>query len=211
MADAIFAGIQVAMILAVWSYLYRENIFSKVASSIVISISTVHFFLVYVQRTYEFAVIPLLNGRISYIIPLTLGLLMYTRLSKKWAWLSSYAYSLQIGLGTGSTLTTVIASSITGRIAMLINEPFKGATMFDKLSGTFLFIGAILSITYWLFTKEATGVYGYAVKIGRLFLMASIGMLYAEDVLWSQSLFVGAWEMIIDNFIKAVLLGIPVA
>jgi len=210
MADAIYAGIQVAMILATWSYLYKENIFSKVASSIVISISTVHFFLVYVQRTYEFAVIPLLGGRISYIIPLTLGLLMYTRLSKKYAWLSSYAYSLQLGLGTGSTLTTVVASSITGRIAMLINEPFKGATMFDKLSGTFLFIGAILSMTYWLFTKEATGVYGYAVKIGRLFLMASIGMLYAEDVLWSQSLFVGAWEMIIDNFIKAVLLGIPV-
>ena len=207
MADAIFAGIQVAMVLAVWSYLYKENIFSKVASSIVISISTVHFFLVYVQRTYDSAVIPLLNGRISYIIPLTLGLLMYARLSKKYAWLSTYAYSLQLGLGTGSTLTTVVASSITGRIAMLINEPFKGATMFDKLSGTFLFIGAILSMTYWLFTKEATGVYGYAVKIGRLFLMASIGMLYAEDVLWAQSIFVGAWQIVIRDFLKNIVLG----
>jgi hypothetical protein len=207
MADVIFAVIQVAMVLAVWSYLYKENIFSKLASSIVISISTVHFFLVYVKRTYDNAFVPMMQGQWSYIVPITLGLLMYTRLSKRWAWLSSYAYSLQIGLGTGSTLTTVVASSITGRISMLITEPYKGSTMFETLSGWILFVGALLSMTYWIFSREATGVYGYAVKIGRLFLMMSIGMLYAEDVLWSQSIFVGAWEIIIDKFIKAILLG----
>ena len=75
------------------------------------------------------------------------------------------------------------------------------------LSGILVFIGSLLALTYWIFTKEATGLFGYAVKIGRIYLMISIGFLYAQDVLWAQSLFVGAWEMV-NNFIK-LLVGIP--
>ena len=82
--------------------------------------------------------------------------------------------------------------------------PFTGATAFETASGLLLLIGAIAAMTYWIFTREATGILGYTIKVGRLFLMASIGILYAEDVLWSQSIFVGAMEMVL-NFIKIVL------
>lgn len=207
MTDTLFAFIQFVMVLSVWSYLYKENIFSRVATSIVISISTIHFFLWNVQRAYDMTVIPLSRGRYLILVPVILGALLYTRLSKKYAWIASYAYSVQLGLGTGATLTTLIAGSVIGLISSTVLEPFKYATTIERVSGFILFIGVLLSMSYWIFTREAKGTFGYVIKVGRLFLMASIGMLYAEDVLWSQSLFVGAWEMVIDKFIKAVLLG----
>jgi len=207
MADVLFAVIQVCMVFAVWSYLYKENLASRIATTIVISISTVFYFMSNMIRVWDVAVIPLTKGRFSMIIPIVLGLLLYTRISKTYSWLSAYSYSIQLGLGTGATLTTLIASSITGLISSTVLKPFQAETTLEQASGIILLIGTILSLTYWIFTKEATGWFGWAVKIGRLFLMASIGMLYAEDVLWAQSIFVGAWQIVIRDFLKNIVLG----
>jgi hypothetical protein len=86
--------------------------------------------------------------------------------------------------------------------------PFNAKTMTDQIGGWVTIIGVIFSLSYWLFTVEFTGNKAYVLKIGRVFLMCSIGMLYAEDVLWSQSLFVGAAQMVL-KFIYVVILNIP--
>jgi hypothetical protein len=205
--DALFAFIQFVMVLSVWSYLYKDNIFSRIAAQIVISISTIHFFMWNLKQVYNMGIVTIYtHGRILNIIPIILGILIYLRISKKYSWISTYSYAVMLGLGTGAVLTTLIATSITGLIASTINTAFSGATTFERVSGIILFVGVILGMTHWLFTREAKGIMGYAMKIGRLFLMASIGILYAEDVLWSQSLFVGAAEMVL-KFIRGVLLG----
>lgn len=205
--DALYAFIQFAMVLSVWSYLYKDNIFSRISAQIVISISTIHFFMWNLKQVYLMGVTPIFtHGRILNIIPIVLGALVYLRLSKRYSWISTYSYAVMLGLGTGAVLTTLIATSVTGLISSTVAAAFRGANAFEKFSGIILFIGVILSMTHWLFTIETKGVVGYAMKIGRLFLMCSIGLLYAQDVLWAQSLFVGAAEMVL-KFIRGVLLG----
>jgi len=197
MAVTLTAVVQFAMVIAVWSYLYKENIFSRTATTITISISTVHAFMYNYTNAYDMAVKPLLAGDILYIIPIILGLLLFARLSSKYSWLASYSYSVSLGIGTGATLTTLFSSNVAKLIVNTAERPFIEVGIFNQLSGFLLFIGTALAITYWIFTKEATGVFGYGVRTGRWFLMVSIGYLYAEDVVWAQSLFVGAWEMVL--------------
>jgi len=205
--DALYAFIQFAMVLSVWSYLYKDNIFSRISAQIVISISTIHFFMWNLQQVYVMGVAPIFSeGRILNIIPIVLGILVYFRISKKYAWISTYSYAVMLGLGTGAVLTTLIPTSIIGLIVSTVEAPFQGTSIVEQASGILLFIGVILSMTHWLFTREAKGMMGYAMKIGRIFLMTSIGLLYAQDVLWSQSLFVGASEIVL-KFIRAVILG----
>ena len=205
--DALYAFIQFGMVLSVWSYLYKDNVFSRISATIIISISTVHFLMWNIKQLYTQAIIPMTAGRWLLIVPIILGLLLYARLSRKYAWIASYSYSITLGLGTGATLTTLVAGSITGLIASTAAKPFQGTDLFLQASAFLLLVGTIVAMTYWLFTREAKGILGYAVKIGRLFLMAGIGCLYAEDVVWSQSLFVSAMEMVLKNFIRNVLLG----
>lgn len=194
LSDWAYALIQFIMVLSVWSYLYKDNIMSRISAQIVISISTVHYFLSYLIATYQRAVIPIATkGQFTLIIPIILGFLIYFRLSKKYSWVSAYSYSVQLGLGTGAVLTTLVAGSITLLIVDTVKTPFS--KQFDPISGSLVVIGVVTALCYWLFTKEFKGALGYVVKVGRLFLMASIGLLYAQDVLWSQSLFVGAMEM----------------
>lgn len=199
--DTIYAFIQFVMVLATWSYLYKDNVLSRISATIVIAISTVHFFLVNMQNVYNMGVIPIFEqGRFVNIIPLLLGFMLYFRLSKEKGWLSSYGYAAGMGLGTGAILSTIVPAQIVGLTITAIEAPSKYG-----LSGVVLFLGVVFSLTYWVFTREFSGPYSYILKIGRVFLMVSIGLLYAQDVLWSQSLFVGAAEIVI-NFFK-ILFG----
>lgn len=205
MADMLFAFVQFAMVLATWSYLFKDNVFSRMSSQIVIAVSTVHFFLVKMTQLINVGITPIFEeGRILNLIPIILGLLLYFRLSKTYAWLSSYTYAVSLGLGTGTTLSTLVAGSIVGLIISTIKAPFEGTTLFEVASGWLLVFGTVFALTYWVFTKEFEGPMAIVLRIGRLILMISIGLLYAQDVLWSQSLFMGAFEMLI-TFVKMLL------
>ncbi len=198
--DFIYAFIQFAMVLATWSYLYKQNVFSRISAQIVLAISTVHFFLVKMQNLYNIGVAPIFEqGRYLNLVPLLIGLLLYFRLSKDRGWISSYAYALSIGLGTGAILSTIVSAQIIGLIVSTIEAPIKYG-----LNGVLLFIGVFLSLSYWIFTIEFKGPLSNVLKLGRIFLMVSIGLLYAQDVMWSQSLFIGAMEMII-TFLKMLV------
>jgi len=204
MGVTLLGALQFAVVLSVWSYLYKENIFSKTATTITIAISSIHAFQYNFSNAYDMAVAPLLGGDLVYIIPIILGLLLFARLSNKYSWLASYSYSVSLGLGTGATLTTLFSANVAKLIVNTAQQPFIGTGIVDQLSGLLLFIGTLLALTYWIFTKEATGLFGTGVRIGRWFLMISIGYLYAEDVVWSQSLFVAAMEMVL-LFIRQVM------
>lgn len=204
MAITLSAFVAFAMVISVWSYLYRENIFSRTATTITIAISTVHAFMYNYTNAWRLAVVPLMEGDIIYIIPIILGLLLFARLSSKYSWLASYSYSVSLGIGTGATLSTLFSGNVAQLIVNTAYAPWNKPGAFYMISGLILFVGTLLAITYWIFTKEATGIFGYGVRMGRWFLMISIGYLYAEDVVWAQSLFVGAWEMVL-LFVRQVL------
>ena len=157
MGVTLLGFIQFAMVISVWSYLFKENIFSKTATTITIAISTVHAFMYNFSNASDMAINPLLEGDIIYIIPIILGLLLYTRLSSKYSWLASYSYSVSLGLGTGATLSTLFSSNVANLIVNTAQKPFLGTGIVDQLSGLLLFIGTLLAITYWIFTKDLQG------------------------------------------------------
>lgn len=209
MADALFMFIQMVMVLAVWSYLYKDNIISRASAQIVVSISTVYFFLSNYQQVVNVGLVPIFQGKVLNIVPIVLGALLFTRLIKGYGWVSSYSYAVMIGLGTGATLSTLVSGSIITRIVDTVTRPFAVKGIADVLGAWITIIGVIFSLSYWLFTVKFQGPLRYSLKFGRIFLMFSIGLLYAEDVLWSQSLFVGAAQMVV-NFFKVIIFGMPI-
>lgn len=206
--DTMFLFIQMFMVVCVWSYLYKtDNPFARGAAQIVISISTVHYFLVNINRIYLQVLIPLFNGsKLINIIPVVCGILFYTRLWKGHGWIASYSYSLSLGIGMGSLFTTYIGSNLLTPINRAITQVTGATTAFNQASAMLAFIGTLCALTYWLFTVELKGPLRYILVFGRLFLMSSIGILYAQDVVWAQSLFIGAADKFL-KFFRMVFLG----
>ena len=190
------------LILSTLSMLWKDNPFFRVGQMAVMGSSIAHFILLNMQTVRDNAWTPLLNGDILMAIPLVLGLLMYARLKKSTAWLSRYPSSVLIGIGTGVMIAGTISGQVLDQIAITITDVFNGG----GINAMIIAIGVVTSITFFVFTKEHTGVVGTGASIGRKFLMISLGANWSGEIVWYLTQLVGRL-MYIKNFLTALMGG----
>jgi hypothetical protein len=120
---------------------------------------------------------PLINGDISMIIPIILGLLLYTRFIPQYRWLARYGFLLAIATGTG----VIIGGTFQGQILPQVIDSAKivGDTAMDTLGGILLFVGFVSTLSYFVFTREQTGILGATNRVGRLTMMVGFGLSFA--------------------------------
>ena len=100
---AISTTIAAALTLCVFSFLYKDNPFYRFAEHLVVGISAGY----WVALMYTRVILPnlwqrLADGKWWYVLPLLLGLMMWTRLVKRWSWISRYPIALYLGVGAGA-------------------------------------------------------------------------------------------------------------
>jgi len=190
------------LIFSTLSMLWKDNPFFRVGQMAVMGSSIAHFILLNMQTVRDNAWTPLLNGDILMVIPLVLGLLMYARLKKSIAWLSRYPSSVLIGIGTGVMIAGTVSGQVLDQIAITITDVFNGG----GINAMIIAIGVVTSITFFVFTKEHTGVVGKSASIGRKFLMISLGANWSGEIVWYLTQLVGRL-MYIKNFLTALMGG----
>ena len=95
-------GVWIAAFLTicVWSFLFRENVFSRFAEYTFVGMMTGHLIVMGTSTIQRFASVPLSRGDVSVLIPIILGLLLYFTVSKKHYWLSRWPTALLVGTAT---------------------------------------------------------------------------------------------------------------
>jgi hypothetical protein len=181
--------------LAIFSFLYKDNPVYRMAEHIFAGVSVGYYFGLYwdtviVQQLW----VPLNDATNTYrfwlVIPGVLGLLMFTRLSEKWSWLS------RIGLAfiMGNTAGIFILSELHGKVLAQM-----GATMQPQMVGgqpnyfltALVVLGVISTLIYFYFSKEHVGALGVTAKIGIWFIMISFGAHFGYTVMGRISLLIG--------------------
>ncbi len=124
------------------------------------------------------------QGQIVYVVALILSLMLLSRLKPEWVWMSRYPVALTVGVGLGLAMrTTVMAeflSQITATVLPLTN-----------INNLVTVIGTLTATAYFIFRTEMKGVYEYANKTGRLFLLAAFGVTYGQTVSFRFELVIG--------------------
>ena len=190
------------LIFSTLSMLYKDNPFFRVGQMAVMGSSIAHFILLNMQNVYNNAWTPLMGGDILMVIPLVLGLLMYSRLKKSTAWLARYPSSVLIGIGTGVMVAGTVSGQVLDQIAVTITDVLNGG----GINSMIIAVGVVTSITFFVFTKEHTGVVGSSAKIGRKFLMISLGANWSGELVWYLTQLVGRL-MYVKNFLTALMGG----
>ena len=88
--------------LFIFSFLYKDNPFYKFAEHLYVGISagywvSLQYHNVFRPNLWD----PLLRGDLILLIPFALGVLLFTRFSNKFFWLSRWAMALIIGIFAG--------------------------------------------------------------------------------------------------------------
>lgn len=187
-------GIWLGAILALimMSVLFKENPAYKFAEAIFIGGGTGHAVLYGIQNIQKLGIDPMLQGQVTYIIPLLLGIIFFTRLlpdpSQRWP--SLYPVSLLTGIGMGLAIRAVLISQVIKPISSTI-LPLTGVPIGTIFNNLIIIVLTITSLMYFTFSIEHKGTVGYLTTIGKYGMMIAFGQAIGSKVITFCSSFLG--------------------
>jgi hypothetical protein len=197
-------------IISVLSMLWKDNPIFRIGQQAIIGATMAHYILLNFKSALNNAVLPMLSGTWWLFIPLLLGVLMYTRLKNEIAWVARYPTGVLVGVGTGvmiaGTLRGQIIDQVKNTVLDLTNSVVSG-NMTGVINTLLIAIGVVTAISFFTFTREHVGVLGISAKIGRIFLMISLGANWSGEIVWYLTQLIGRLSWIINTVIKVMLLG----
>jgi hypothetical protein len=180
----IWHGLAAFLTLCIFSFLYKDNPFYKFAERLVAGVAAGYWTMLVIHTLFVDKVYHTMRtGQIAYIIPILLGIGMWTRFSKKHSWISRYSIAFYIGISTGVSVPVYMYTYIFKQIS---------ATMipFNTVNNVLVVIFVLCALFYFFFSKAHTGAFNVVSKIGIYTLMIGFGAGFGLTVMGRVALLV---------------------
>jgi len=213
MAHTVELWLGALLTLMIFSFLYKDNPFYKFAEHLFVGVSAAYWMVIgiwttlmpnLVARIWPSAVRSIVNmpedakPQYHFIIPAVFGILMLTRLVERVSWLSRWAMAFVIGYAAGTNFTRYLQSDFVGQIyntmLPLVVKTNGGIAVGAMISSVVLLVGVICALIYFFFSKEHTGAFGAASRLGIWFLMVAFGAAFGYTVMARISLLTGRMQ-----------------
>ncbi len=131
---------------------------------------------------------------------------MWTRFSRKRAWISRWPIALYMGIAAGMAVpremhARVIEQLHSAMLGIIDWTNFFGHSVFDTASGIasiIIFLGTLAALFYFFFSKEHTGLFKGVSSFGIWILMIGFGASFGYTVMGRISLFVQRIQVLND-------------
>ncbi len=205
-------GIWIAALgsLAILSFLYKENpVYRTVEHIFVGTAAGIGLFWGFDSiRTNAWN--PALNPgdeprKLIMLIPIILGILLYTRFIEDVKWVSRIPLGFVIGIGSALAIRGVIGASFMDLIVATMRVPLWG-----KLGGNSMFsidsllfvVGVIGTLMYFFFSSEQKGVLKYGSSLGKWTMMIAFGAAFGNTVMARISLLIGRIYFLLGEWLQ---------
>lgn len=188
--------------LALFTYLYKENPIFRFAEHCMIGLAAAHSLVMTWDNYWKPTLTKDIPGGEWYlIIPLLLGLLIYTRYFGKISWYAKIPMSLWVGYGVGYTLAYNPRPFLTQ-----VSATFLKLNTFDNV---LFLLCAICVLAYFLFTvsHEKAKPVKYMSWFGRFAIMVALGASFGNTVQGRLSLLIGRIRFLLEDWLKIISLG----
>ncbi len=187
--DLIGVWVGVFITLMVLSFLYKENPFFRIIEYVFIGLASGYGFAAALRLFVNQALNPIFLGDLTFIVPVLVGALAYAQFTKKYSAMYRLPLSLAIGYGLGVTIWSVFGTFFVRQVRATMVPLYTGdvLTTFDNVV---LVAGTILSLSYFILHREQKGVWGGFTKIGRYFILATLGAVFGSAVLGRMAIII---------------------
>ena len=219
-------GIWVAAILTlcIFSFLYRDNPFYKVAEALVVGVSAGYWMVVgfwdvivpnllanlfpeWIQSWAMPGITPVreetwwLNA-----IPLVLGVMLLWRLFPRGAWVSRWPLAFIIGATAGLRLVGYIQADFLGQIRnsivpLVVTETLGRSAFWVSLDNILLTVSVLACLVYFFFSVEHKGAVGGVSRVGIWVLMITFGAAFGYTVMGRIALLAIRLEFLFDDWL----------
>ena len=197
-----------AITLMVYSYLYRENPFYRLAEVIFVGAAVGRQVAIAKNNIINFIITPIGKGEIIYSIALVLGLMYLLFFIRRYRWLYRIPVALLIGSGIGVEFAGSMKVQIVNQmISVLKRGLITGLDPVSAINNLLIIIGVVTTLMLFSFTKEHKGPLGIGARIGRMVLMLNLGYSFGRIVQMRVSV---AISRLTSLFIEPTFYIIPV-
>lgn len=188
--------------IAVFSSMFKDNALYRAAEHIFVGSGAGYA----LAQAYRNIVVqgwqPLTNeGKWVLIIPILLGVLLYTRFIKGYAWLSRWSMAFMIGTGTGISIYGVYNSQLLAQIKATMLPLFVAGNFAATRDNLVMVIGVAAVLLYFLFTVPMKGPMKHVVGFGRIMMMITFGVSFGNVVMGRISLLLGVMETVYGKWL----------
>ncbi|MCL2548778.1 MAG: hypothetical protein FWE76_06420 [Symbiobacteriaceae bacterium] len=193
--------------LFIFSFLYKENPFYRVAEHIYVGSSAAHTIITTWHNGLRprFEVNMMQNGEWWMLLPCALGLMIYFNLYRPYAWLARMPMAFWIGYNAAVNVSTRIVipmfNDIIASMKPLIAMPGGNFNFYITVQNIVFFVAITGTLVYFFFTVEHTGIIGVASRIGRYAIMLGLGASFGNTVAARVSLLIGRFAFIFGDWL----------
>jgi hypothetical protein len=224
------AWLTAGLTLAMYSFLYGDNPFFKIAEHIYLGVS-VGYLIVSTHYQYIMPKLwtPIREGHYELIVPALLGILILTRLIPRLAWLSRISFAAIMGYTAGLYVPTAVRQFLLPQVGNTIqplnfaalggvkNASFNWAALGELVNGLLILIGVVAVLVHFFYSVEHKGAIKHTARLGVLFLMFAFGAMFGYTTMGRMSLLFGVTYQMVTYadaryyFATPVLLAIMIA
>lgn len=182
--------------LAFFTFLWKENTVFRTVEHIYVGLTAAYS----VGFAYHTRIVPtirddiLRDGHWSYVLPIILGLLIYTRYFSQISWLARYPLSFWVGYGAGVVLAFQVAPLMGQLVAMM--------RTWGDLNAFLLWLFSLVVLVYFFFTiKRENPAVGYPAWLGRWVIVVGLGAAFGNTVLYRWTLLVGRMQFLLFEWL----------
>jgi hypothetical protein len=209
--------------LAVFSFLWADNPFYRIAESVFVGVSAAYWMVVafwdvivpnVVAKIWPGVVqawaMPGLAGpeaqrNLVYVIPLVLGVMLLWRLMPRGGWIARWPLAVIVGTTAGLRLIGFLHGDFLAQIrnTILPLVVFTGGAFdfWGSVSNVIIVVGVLCCLMYFFFSFEHTGVVGKAAKVGIWMLMITFGASFGYTVMGRIALLAARLEFLLDDWL----------
>jgi len=187
------------MTLFLYSYIFVDNPFFKFAEHAYIGVAAAYGMVLQIDNMIRPTIKTklLVQGQWILIIPIILGLMIYTRYFKSINYIARYTVAFMVGVGAG----VVLARDFRASFMLQVADTMRSVTGPGGIENLIVMIGVVTTLTYFFFTLEQKGFIGVTAKIGRWTMMIALGAAFGNTVMARVSLFLGRVQFLLGDWL----------
>jgi hypothetical protein len=193
MAISMDPSVWIAALLTIFAYtiIFKDNPLYRIAEHVLVGLSSGYLFIVTWNYVYDQSVAPFFKGQGLLVagISLVLGVLIFTKFSKRTTWLSNLSIAVLVGTATGLTVRGYLFAQLIDQVKASI-VPVAKLQPLDLVNTLLSLVIVVCTVSYFLFSMEHKGTVGVLAKIGRYGMMAAFGAAYGGTVMTRLTIFI---------------------
>jgi hypothetical protein len=194
-------GIWLAAIatLAIYSALFKDNPVLKLFEHIFVGMGASWSLIQGFQNFRTRAWTPLTTkGDYLLLVPVILGLLLYTRFFKQYSWVSRIPMSYLVGLGIGLSVRGAAESDLVRQIQ-------ASFTPLGSLDSILLFVGTLGTLLFFVFVSgKGFDWFRPVGMLGRWTIMLAFGAAFGNAVQGRISLLISRLQFLFSDWIYLI-------